>query len=95
MRFVRPLRVEDAKLVRFLTRDECRRLLAASPPDLYPIYFTFLNTGMRKAELENLQWADIDLARRRISIRRKGVGIQRPEKGEYRSVTRSIKYYTI
>jgi len=38
---------------------------------LYPIYFTFLNTGMRKAELGNLEWDDIDFERRKISIRRK------------------------
>jgi len=31
----------------------------------------FLNTGMRKAELENLEWADIDFARRKIRIHRK------------------------
>ena len=30
--------------------------------------FTFLNTGMRKAELENLEWDDVDSERRKISI---------------------------
>jgi integrase len=58
MRLVKPLKVEDAKPVRFLTREECQRFLEATPSDLYPIYFTFLNTGMRKAELENLTWAE-------------------------------------
>ena len=65
------LKVNDAKPVRFLTVEECHKLLNASPPDLYPIYFTFLNTGMRKAELENLEWADVDFNRRKIKIRRK------------------------
>ena len=46
-------------------------MLEASPPDLYPVYFTFLNTGMRKAELEYLEWADIDFDHRKIRIRRK------------------------
>ncbi|MFH1374785.1 MAG: tyrosine-type recombinase/integrase [bacterium] len=68
---VRKLKVDDAKPVRFLTNGECQQLLDACPPDLYPIYFTFLNTGMRKAELEYLEWADIDLKRRKIKIRRK------------------------
>ncbi len=65
------LKVNDAKPARFLTKDECRRLLDASSDDLYPIYFTFLNSGMRKAELENLIWDDVDFERRKISIRRK------------------------
>ncbi len=68
---VKKLKVNDSKPPRFLTEEECRRLLDACPPELYPIYFTFLNTGMRKAELENLEWTDIDFRRRKISIRRK------------------------
>jgi len=68
---VAKLKVNDSKAPRFLTVDECRRLLEACPIKLYPIYFTFLNTGMRKAELENLKWDDIDLERLKISIRRK------------------------
>lgn len=65
------LKVDDAKPVRFLTREECRLFLKAAPPDFYPIYFTLLNTGMRKAELEHLTWADVDFGRRKILIRRK------------------------
>ncbi|MCP4703441.1 MAG: site-specific integrase [candidate division Zixibacteria bacterium] len=68
---VKRLKVDDSKPPRFLTKEECQKLLEASPPELYPVYFTFLNTGMRKAELENLQWSDIDLKRERIRIRRK------------------------
>lgn len=65
------LKVNDSKPPRFLTEEECRRLLEACPSGLYPVYFTFLSTGMRKAELENLEWDDVDLARRKIRIRRK------------------------
>jgi integrase len=68
---VAKLKVNDSKAPRFLTVDECKRLLEACSPELYPIYFTFLNTGMRKAELENLGWDDVDLERRKISIRHK------------------------
>jgi len=68
---VTKLKVNDSKPPRFLTEDECRRFLEACPPDLHPIYFTFLNTGMRKAELENIEWSDIDFKRRKIRIRRK------------------------
>ena len=65
------LKVNDSKPPRFLTVEECRRFLEACPPDLYPIYYTFLHTGLRKAELENLEWEDIDFRRRKIKIRRK------------------------
>jgi integrase len=63
------LKASDSKPPRFLTIEECERFLTHCPDDLYPIYFTFLNTGMRKAELENLEWGDIDIDRRRIKIR--------------------------
>ena len=68
-KWAKRLKVDDAKPPRFLTIEECRKLLDACPADLYPIYFTFLNTGMRRSELENLQWKDVDLKRRRILIR--------------------------
>lgn len=68
LRWVKPLKEEDKKPVRFLSRDECSRLLAAAPDDLEPVYYIFLNTGMRKAELENLLWKDIDFKRRKIRI---------------------------
>jgi len=65
------LRVTDAKPPRFLSKEECRNLLANCGPDLYPIFFTFLHTGMRKSELLNLQWKDVDFRRRKILIRNK------------------------
>ena len=40
--------------------EECQKLLKACPEESYPIFFTYLNTGMRKADLENLEWADVD-----------------------------------
>lgn len=71
MRHVKPLKIEDAKPVRFLTIEECNKFLKNTPPELYPAYFTFLHTGMRKAELENLMWNDVDFKRRKIFIRPK------------------------
>lgn len=68
---VKPLKADDREPARFLTLEECSKLLEAATAQLRDIYFVFLNTGMRKSELENLQWADIDLARRRILIRPK------------------------
>lgn len=68
---VRSLKDDDQKPVRFLSVEECHRLIVAADAELRPILLTFLHTGMRKAELENLQWRDLDLERRRISIRSK------------------------
>lgn len=71
MKGVTTLKVNDAKPPRFLTKEECEKLLESCNDDLYPVFFTFLHTGMRKAELENLEWQDIDFERRKIKIRRK------------------------
>ncbi len=68
MKQVKPLKVDDKKALRFLTAEECNRFLEACPKVLYPVYFTFIATGMRKSELEYLLWKDIDLARRKIYI---------------------------
>ncbi len=68
---VKPLKTDDKKPVRFLTVKECDSLLEAASERFYPILFTFLNTGMRKAELENLRWDDVDFQRARIKVRAK------------------------
>lgn len=68
---VKMLKVTDAKKPRFLTEGECRKLLAECGPELYPMFFTFLNTGMRLSELLNLTWDDIDYRRKKIKIQTK------------------------
>lgn len=68
---IKKLKVDDSKPVRFLTVKECQRLLKACPEKLNPIFFTYLNTGMRKSELINLEWNDIDFRRRKIKIQSK------------------------
>ncbi len=65
---VKRFKVNNAKPVRFLSDKECQRLLKACPEKFYPIFFTYLNTGMRKSELINLEWNDIDFRRRKIKI---------------------------
>ncbi len=65
------LKEDDSGTPRFLTKAECKRFLDACPKYLQPIYFTFLNTGMRKAELEYLTWADVDFDRKVIHVRAK------------------------
>jgi integrase len=63
------LKEDDHKKPRFLSEKECQVLLENCGPELYPIFFTLLNTGMRKGELEHLEWSDVDFGRRKIKLR--------------------------
>ena len=65
---------------RFLSTNEIKNLLiAANNPDmyvdkkptLYPVIAAGVYTGMRPAELFNLEWTDIDFTRNQITIRNK------------------------
>jgi len=60
--------IADKEVPRFLILQECRALLSQCDQWFYPILYTFFNTGMRKGELENLHWDDIDLTTRVIKI---------------------------
>lgn len=67
---------------RYLTQEETRRLLAGLPnnranPMMQFIVPLFLLTGMRKRELLDSQWADIDLERRQWKIPVTKTGIPR------------------
>ncbi len=74
------LKPEDSKPRRFLTESECERLLDYANAEMKPIFKTFLYTGMRRGELTNLEWADVDFKQRVIKIRRKAFWI--PKTGE-------------
>lgn len=74
------LKVTDSKQRRFLTETECERLLVTCEPEWHPIFFTLLYTGMRKGELVNLEWTDLDFSRQIIKIQRKPFWI--PKTGE-------------
>jgi integrase len=61
-------KVRNAKLlpvnnarVRYLTREELKRLIVCCNADLAPMVILAVNTGMRKGELLNLKWQDVDL----------------------------------
>ena len=57
---------------RFLSLDEIDRLLEASRRSyIYPIIMTALHTGMRKSELLNLKWADIDFNQGTVTVQPK------------------------
>ncbi len=60
---LRKLPVSDRRL-RWLTRDEADRLLAALPPHLAPMVRFSLATGLRKSNVCLLEWSQIDIERR-------------------------------
>ena len=59
---------------RFLTKEEIHRLLEAAEeskaPHLKPILVMALSTGMRRGEMLNLRWEDVDFNRRAIQVKR-------------------------
>ena len=61
---------EVEKKPRFLQNEEIKELLDNSN-GLYPVLYTFLKTGLRKSELINLKWKDIDFKRKYLTIESK------------------------
>lgn len=59
---------ESAHRLRFLSKEEIRRLLAACPPRIYPIVACALLTGLRRGEILNLTWETVDLRQNVLSI---------------------------
>jgi integrase len=59
---------ENKGRVRYLTQLEIERLLKELRGMSRSIVITALNTGMRKGEIQNLKWRDIDLFNNYISI---------------------------
>jgi len=55
---------EPTRRVRFLTREEARRLLEALPQHLSEMAAFSLATGLRRANVTGLQWTQVDLVRR-------------------------------
>ena len=60
IRKVKPLR-DEGKRLRYLSIEECNALINACDNHLKPIVVTALNTGMRKGEILNLKWDQVDL----------------------------------
>jgi integrase len=52
---------EDNKRLRFLTLEECQRLIDCCQEHLKPIVTIALHTGMRRGEILNLKWEHVDL----------------------------------
>lgn len=67
-------RPENNEKTRFLSDDECRRLLdackASTWPRLYLLVLMALTTGARKGELLGLTWGNVDLERAEAHLER-------------------------
>lgn len=59
---------ENNKRLRYLSKDEWKSLLEACDSHLHPIVLMALNAGMRKSEILNLQWDNVDLTHNFIHI---------------------------
>jgi integrase len=55
---------EPTRRIRFLTHEEARQLLAMLPPHLSDMAAFTLATGLRAANVTDLQWTQVDLVRR-------------------------------
>lgn len=55
---------EPTRRIRFLSRDEAKRLLEELPPHLADMAAFSLATGLRAANVTGLEWSQIELSRR-------------------------------
>jgi integrase len=60
---------EENIIIRYLSADEEKSLLAACAPTLVPVVMLALHTGMRLGELLHLEWKDIDFEQRLIRVK--------------------------
>jgi len=67
---LKPLPHDHPKEGRALTDEEVDRLLAFSPPHYRDIWYCFLVTGMRREEVVQLRFDDIDWENRELVVRR-------------------------
>ncbi|MBW1784961.1 MAG: site-specific integrase, partial [Deltaproteobacteria bacterium] len=68
------LEISDAKPIRYLSEEEYKRFMEICKKEYkeyFPIFYTFIHTGMRKGEILSLDWSDIDFRRSIITIRSK------------------------
>lgn len=68
---------ERQYVMKILDREEINRLIDAAADHLKPILIIALNTGMRKGEIFNLRWSDIDFIDQYIHIKKTKSNIMR------------------
>lgn len=68
LRFVKKLKQVPGR-VRYVKPAEWQRLLSACSPDMRNLVIFARHTGLRRGEILNLQWTDIDWDNKRITVR--------------------------
>ena len=78
--------------IKFLSEEEKERLLNSCNPWLKPIVLTALHTGMRRGEILNLKWNDIDFNRNVVIVRNSKNGERReiPLSNRLREMLKSL-----
>jgi integrase len=76
-RAVKPYKEVDAPVVRYLSADECRRLVNRCPDDLRQMVRAALLTGCRYGELSRLRCEDVNLDAHTVAIRQSKAGRRR------------------
>jgi integrase len=61
---------EPDRRLRWLTEEECEKLINASSGHIKSIILTAINTGMRRGEILSLTWDQVDFARGVITVER-------------------------
>lgn len=61
-------RMDEPKRVRYIEKEEAQRLLAELPPHLKDKVIFALSTGLRDANVRELEWEEVDLANRMVTI---------------------------
>lgn len=88
----RPRRIKHLKVgprpFDFLTFEEADRLVAAAKPWIQPMIVVALRTGLRQGELLGLRWQDVELAGKRLVVRRSAVegNVAPPKNGREREI---------
>jgi integrase len=59
---------ENNERVRFLTQKESTKLISCCAEHLKPIVIFALNTGLRRGEIFDLKWQNVDLSNRIVSV---------------------------
>jgi integrase len=80
---VKPIKTKERVYEWIKTREEITRLLAECHPNIRDIVALALGTGMRIDELLHLQWADVDLPNRLISVHRGRQGTTKSGKARH------------
>lgn len=81
---VKRFRIQQTKSPRYLTGPEIERIKAVCDQGLRDMFEVLIQTGMRRGELLNLEWSDVDFANGYIHIRPKAGWI--PKHGRSRKI---------